>query len=75
MTEAQRNYLADLAAKKNIRFSDTGDVSVSWASNKIEELKAMPDADFSEVDAQTDKKINRMIERVITELHRWNFQR
>lgn len=75
MTEAQRNYLADLAGRKGVRLEDTDDKSVAWASAKIEELKAMPDAVFDEVSEDDSAKIDKLTEGVLTELHKWNFRK
>lgn len=75
MTEGQRNYLADLAGRKGVRLFDTDNISVAKASEKIEELKAMPDAEFNGVTDEQENEIDKRINNVLTELHRWNFQR
>lgn len=75
MTEAQRNYLADLAARKGIRLEHTDDVSAAWASAKIEELKALPDAIFSEASEAEEKRIEKLTTNVLTGISLWTFQR
>ncbi len=74
MTEAQRDYLADLAARKGVRLTDTDNVSAAWASAKIEELKAMPDKKFDEVSESVDRKILEKTDEVIGEVSKWTFQ-
>ena len=75
MTENQRNYLADLAGKKGVTLSDTDDISVSRASEMIEELKAMPDASFDPVSDEESEEISKLTTNVLVELRKWNFQR
>lgn len=75
MTEAQRNYLADLAGRKGVRLEDTDEKSVAWASSKIEELKALPDANFDAVTEEEAGEIDKLTNNVLTELKRWNFQK
>lgn len=75
MTENQRNYLADLAGKKGVTLSDTDDISVSRASEMIEELKAMPDASFAPVSDEESEEISKLTTNVLVELRKWNFQR
>lgn len=73
MTEAQRNYLADLANRKGVRLEDTDDKSVAWASAKIEELKEMPDYQFQEISDKQVERIDKLVTKTITELHKWTF--
>lgn len=75
MTEAQRNYLADLAARKSVILENTDEVSASWASAKIEELKAMPDASFEPISDANQKKIERLTNRTLEELGLWTFRK
>lgn len=75
MTEEQRDYLADLAGRKGVKLSGTDDVSREWASAKIEELKAMPDAVFDEPTQSQLAKIRRLQDFTLTEMRRWNFTR
>ena len=75
MTENQRDYLADLAGRKGVKLSDTDNWSVSKASNEIEQLKAMPDANFDEPTSAEDEKVEKMVGGVLTELGRWGFAR
>lgn len=71
MTEAQRDYLADLAGKKGVRLDGVGNVSAAWASKKIEELKAMPDSDFSELTQEDTEKLNDSISSIRSEVLSW----
>lgn len=75
MTEAQRNYLADLAAKKGAILENTDDVSVAWASAKIEELKMLPDAIFDDISEAEVALINKYTDQVLKGLSLWSFQR
>lgn len=72
MTKNQRNYLADLAGQKGIRLSDTGDWSVSKASEEIERLKELPDVVFPEPSDSEKEKIAKLIDNVAKEVGRWN---
>jgi hypothetical protein len=72
MTENQRDYLADLAGRKGVVLEDTDNVSAAWASAKIEELKALPDAEFDE--PPSDEWLDRQINGIIRELNKWTFQ-
>lgn len=74
MTEAQRDYIADLAARKGVRLADMDNRSASWASAKIEELKAMPDKAFDTVTAALENKLVAKTNAVINEVSKWNFQ-
>ena len=73
MTENQRDYLADLAGQKGTRLFDTDNWSVAKASEEIENLKAMPDAQFDEITKEQIAKIDDMTARTINELHKWGF--
>lgn len=73
MTENQRNYLADLAGQKGIRLKDTDNWSVAKASEEIENLKAMPDADFDSITDAEIKEINTLTENALVELRKWGF--
>lgn len=75
MTEEQRDYLADLALAKGVRLEDTDRKSAAWASQKISELEAMPDAEFPEISEAEVQKIDLMTEWVRKELKRWTFTR
>ena len=75
MTENQRDYLADLAGQKGTRLFDTDNWSVAKASEEIETLKAMPDAQFDELTAAQIKEIDRRTENALAELRRWGFVR
>lgn len=75
MTENQRDYLADLAGQKGTRLFDTDNWSVAKASEEIENLKAMPDAQFDELTDAQIKEIDRRTENALVELRRWGFVR
>ena len=75
MTEAQRNYLADLAGRKGVRLSNTDGWSVAEASAKIEELKAMLDATFDEITDNEATEVEQRTDMVLVELHKWGFTR
>ena len=75
MTENQRDYLADLANAKGVNLADTDDKSAAWASAKIEELKAMPDAEFRKITEEESRKIDEMTQAALDELHLWGFER
>lgn len=74
MTEAQRNYLAGLAARKGIRLEHTDGMSVSAASAKIEELEALPDANYSTISDAEKGKLEELSARTEEELEKWTFQ-
>ena len=75
MTENQRDYLADLAGQKGTRLFDTDNWSVAKASEEIENLKAMPDAQFNELTEAQAHEINQRTENALVELRRWGFVR
>lgn len=75
MTENQRDYLADLAGQKGVRLSDTENWSTARASEEIERLKAMPDAEFEEVTEEQSKMIDCKVRSVLGELNKWGFSR
>lgn len=75
MTENQRDYLADLAGQKGTRLFDTDNWSVAKASEEIENLKAMPDAQFNELTEAQAHEIDQRTENALIELRRWGFVR
>ncbi len=75
MTENQRNYLADLAGQKGVRLFDTDNWSVSKASEEIERLKELPDAEFNEITESQIAEIDARTENALTQLWRWGFSR
>lgn len=75
MTESQRDYLADLAGKKGVQLSETDGLSVSQASVKIEELKALPDVNFPEISDGQIAEIDKRVRGVLSELRNWGFVR
>lgn len=73
MTEAQRNYLADLAARKNVRLRNTDNWSVIRASEKIAELETLPDAEFREITPEEEAHIQAIVDKTREELRQWTF--
>ena len=74
MTEAQRDYLADLAGRKGVRLDSTDNRSPAWASAKIEELKTMPDKVFDSVSSTINNNLSKKTEAIISEVSKWTFQ-
>lgn len=75
MTEAQRNYLADLAGRKNARLRHTDGMSADAASAKITELEQLPDAVFREITQAEVAYIQKIVDKTREELHLWTFTR
>ena len=75
MTEGQRDYLADLALRKGVVLEDTDNKSAAWASKKIDELKAMDDAEFSEPTSEFSKRLDKVVAEIIKGIQAWNFQK
>lgn len=75
MTETQRNYLADLAAKKGVRLEGTDSMSVEVASAKIEELETLPDKEFREITEDEEAHIQAAVNKTEEELRQWIFTR
>ena len=75
MTENQRDYLADLAGRKGVKLSGTDGWSAAKASQEIERLKAMPDAEFEEVTDEQRKAIDQKQRLILAELNKWGFVR
>lgn len=75
MTEGQRDYLADLALRKGVVLEDTDNKSAAWASKKIDELKAMDDAEFSEPTPEFSKRLNKAAAEIIKGIQAWTFQK
>lgn len=75
MTENQSDYLADLAGQKGTRLFNTDNWSVSKASEEIEALKEMPNAQFEEITASQVEEIDTRTENVLSQLRRWGFER
>lgn len=75
MTENQRNYLADLAGQKGVRLFDTDNWSVSRASEEIDRLKELPDAEYPELTEGQVAEIDKLTENALIELNKWGFTR
>lgn len=73
MTENQRNYLADLAGRKGVRLFNTDDWSVAKASDEIERLKELPDANFEQITTSQIKRIDSLTKKTLNGLHEWGF--
>lgn len=71
MTGNTRDYLADLANRKGVKLPGEQDRDQPWASRTIEELKALPDANFEEITPEQIAKIDEGIESVVKEIRRW----
>lgn len=75
MTENQRNYLADLAGQKGVRLFDTDNWSVARASEEIDRLKELPDAEYPELTEGQVAEIDKLTENALIELNKWGFTR
>lgn len=75
MTEAQRKYLAAIAARKNIRLENTDGMSVDAASAKISELESLPDADYGTISDEEKLKLKELSAHTSEELGKWTFQK
>lgn len=75
MTEAQRKYLAAIAARKNIRLKNTDEMSVDAASAKISELELLPDANYGAISDEEKLKLKELSAHTSEELGKWTFQK
>lgn len=73
MTGNTRKYLSDLANRKGVRFENAVTESQAWASERIEELKQMPDATFPEITQEQRNGIAKGVEKIIGEMNKWTF--
>lgn len=73
MTEEQRDYLADLANKVGVRLKDTDNKSAFWASQKIDELSAMPNGDFRLVTDEDYARVRSLVDKTLQEMKKWTF--
>lgn len=73
MTGKTRAYLSDLANRKGIRYENAVGESQAWASDRIEELKLMPDATFEELSNSKRAAIEGKIKATIGEINKWTF--
>ena len=73
MTGNTRKYLSDLANRKGVRFENAISETQAWASDRIDELKAMPDATFPEITEKQRNSIVNGIEKITGEMNKWTF--
>lgn len=73
MTGNTRKYLSDLANRKGVRYENAVGESQFWASQRIEELKQMPDAKFPDITDEQRSKIAKGAEKIIGEMNKWTF--
>ena len=71
MTGKTRDYLADLALQKGVNLGRVEDREQSYASRRIDELKAMPDATFTIPDGAAIDKVLKRIANINAELQKW----
>lgn len=71
MTSNTRDYLADLALKKGVSLVGFQDSSQGAASDKIDELKALPDMEFREISPEEYQRIERGIQAIEKEIEKW----
>lgn len=78
MTGRTRDYLADLANRKGVLLPNEQERDQAWASRKIDELNALPDATFtvySEEQKQAlDKFVQKQVNKVLESMRAWSFQ-
>lgn len=74
MTEAQRDYLADLALQKGVKVDASIARSPAWASKEIERLKALPDPKTEPADEKSRNKFLREIEAIKKEIDKWTLE-
>lgn len=74
MTGNTRDYLADLANQKGVKLPGEQERDQAWASAKIDELKAMPDANYREITDAEAEKIDAGIEKAIRGIRSWTFE-
>ena len=71
MTGKTRDYLADLALQKGVSLGRVEGYPQVYASNKIDELKAMLDADFKPVTAEDSMHLISRINAINKEIGKW----
>lgn len=74
MTGRTREYLADLALRKGVSLPNEQERDQAWASNKIDELNALPDVNFPEISEKQLRQIDKGIRRIITGIEKWTFE-
>lgn len=63
--------MADLALQKGVSLGRVEDREQSYASNKIDELKTLPDATFTTPDNEAIERILKRIANINSELQKW----
>ena len=71
MTGKTRDYLADLALQKGVNLGRVEGYPQGYASNKIDELKRNPDADFQPVTAEDSLRLVERINSINKEIGKW----
>ncbi len=71
MTSNTRDYLADLALKKGVSLEGFQDSSQGAASDKIDELKTLPDMETREASPSEYQRIEREIKAIEKEIEKW----
>lgn len=75
MTGKTRDYLADLANQKGVTLPGMQDARQADASDKIEELKTLPDKEFAELSEDDVAEANAAIREINKEMQKWTFGR
>lgn len=73
MTGNTRKYLADLANRKGVILPDMQEASQAAASDKIEELKTLPDKEFAELSEKDVAEVKGAIDKINKEMNKWTF--
>lgn len=73
MTGRTRDYLADLANRKGVALPGFQNSEQAAASAKIDELKALPDANFNQLSNEARAEISGRLTRIIGEINKWTF--
>lgn len=71
MTGKTRDYLADLALQKGVNLGRVEGYDQYYASRKIDELKAMPDRDFTPITADRTVWLLDRINSINKEIGKW----
>ncbi len=78
MTGRTRDYLADLANRKGVSLPNEQERDQAWASRKIDELNALPDATFTVYSKEQEQELNqfvqKQIDKVLRSMKAWTFQ-
>jgi len=75
MTGKTRDYLSDLANQKGVRFPEKEGFPQNWASRRIDELEAMPDAKFAELTEEQASEVKNGIKAIQKGILEWTFMK